>query len=153
MGRKKRRRSHPSPAPQLRPAPRRSGRRVVVADDDPEMRALLRCWLEAEGLEVDEVGDGIALVEYLVGSWMEDQALAGLRLVVTDQRMPGFDGTRVLEAVRAVGESVPVLLVTAFPEPGMVEHASKLGATAVLCKPVQKDEFLAAVKGAIGQCG
>jgi len=129
----------------------RKGNRVVIADDDGEMRALLRCWLEAEGFEVDEVDDGVALVEYLVGSWMDGPEQSGLRLMVTDQRMPGFVGTRVIESFRLIGENLPVLLVTAFPEPADVEHALALGVFEVLTKPVEKDRFLAVVQAALGQ--
>ena len=129
----------------------RRGHRVVIADDDGEMRALLRCWLEGEGFEVDEVDDGVALVEYLAGSWMDGPEQSGLRLVVTDQRMPGFFGTRIIEAFRHIGENLPVLLVTAFPEPADVEHALALGVFEVLTKPVEKEGFLAAVQAALGQ--
>ena len=100
---------------------------------------------------MDEVSDGVALVEYLVRCWMEDSKMAGLRLVVTDQRMPGFCGTRIIEAVRLVGEDLPVLLVTAFPEPALVEHALELGVTGVIAKPVDQEDFLARVRAVIGE--
>lgn len=103
--------------------------RVLVADDDPAMRALWTRLLEEElGAEVVTAGDGAAAITLLC----ED----GFDLLVTDLRMPRVSGMDVLRYARARWPHLPAFLVTGEASPFTVEEARRLGVD-VLAKPFQ----------------
>jgi PAS domain S-box-containing protein len=82
-------------------------RRILVVDDDPDLRRHLRHLLEKEGLEVDEAGDGRAALARLDEQWPE--------LILLDLLMPGMDGFAFLGELqrRKDGRFVPVVVLTA----------------------------------------
>lgn len=134
--------SAPVPGSQANPPLRRA--RVVVAEDQDEMRALLCLVLRSEGFEVHEAGSAPQLVDVLVG------ALSQLRpwspdLIVTDLRMPGGSGLEVLEQIRRYDWRMPVVLITAFADATIHAEARRLGAACVLDKPFEFEEFRARV--------
>ena len=107
--------------------------RVLVADDDPDIRFILRANLEAEGMAVDEAPDGV-------------QALAlaaGLRpdVLVLDVMMPGRDGLDVLAALRAdpATADMPVLVLSAKAGDGDIWEGWRAGADIYLTKPFEVD--------------
>ncbi len=103
--------------------------RVLVVDDEPDVRATLRAVLEADGYEVLEAASG-------------DEALRELarerpRLVLLDVRMPNMDGFQVAEAIRRwPGAFVPVILLTGSDDPASRARGIAAGADEVLSKPV-----------------
>jgi CheY-like chemotaxis protein len=84
-----------------------AARRVLVVDDDPDLRQHLRGVLEKEGLEVDEAGDGRAALTRLDEQWPG--------LILLDLLMPEMDGFAFLAELqrRGEGRSVPVVVLTA----------------------------------------
>jgi len=104
------------------------GLRILVADDDPEMRAWLRLALRPLATVPIEVGDGIELLEHLAETGTYDA-------VITDVRMPNVDGLRVVSMVRAAGLDTPILVITAFPEESLRSAVARLPGTALLAKP------------------
>src|SRR5512134_838843 len=84
----------------------RPPRRVLVVDDDEEMRALLRRTLEFDGYEVTERDRGTHVVETLRG--------APFDLIILDKEMPGLTGLDLLPILRREFPQVPVVFVTAF---------------------------------------
>ena len=117
--------------------------RVVIAEDEAIIRLDLRETLEEEGYEVvGEAGRG-------------DQALDLVRqlrpdLAILDVKMPGMDG---LEVARNIDQEkiCGVLILTAFSQREMVEHARDAGALAYLVKPFQKSDLIPAIEVAIGR--
>jgi CheY-like chemotaxis protein len=83
-----------------------AARRVLVIDDDPDLRQRLRDLLEEEGLQVDEAGDGRAALTRLDEQWPG--------LILLDLLMPGMDGFAFLTELqrRREGRSVPVVVLT-----------------------------------------
>ena len=67
-------------------------------------------------------------------------------LVITDVRMPGPSGVEMLEWLRGVVWSIPVIVITAFGDPVLHAEARRLGALAVLDKPFDVNELLALVR-------
>jgi len=121
--------------------------RVLIAEDDAEMRKLLAHVVRAEGHEVIEAPDGRRLLAYLQSAMMSDGA--GLPdLIVSDIRMPGYSGLDVLMAVREASLDVPVVLITAFGDPQTHNEAFELGA-AVLDKPFSLDDFRRTVQALV----
>lgn len=108
--------------------------RIVLAEDDREMRWMLCSVLRRDGHEVVEASDGIELVAAMT-------AINDVDLVVSDLRMPGVDGLEALRRLRHAGVEVPVLLMTAFPDQHVYEEASRNGAAGVLDKPFDIGDF------------
>jgi CheY-like chemotaxis protein len=83
------------------------GQRILVVDDDPDMRQRLRTMLEKRGLAVDEAGDGRAALTLLDERWPS--------LILLDLLMPEMDGFSFLAELqrRGEGHSVPVIVLTA----------------------------------------
>jgi CheY-like chemotaxis protein len=113
-------------------APR--GARVLVADDDAAMRAMVSTTLGHQGYEVYEAESGEELLwateSMVLSAWPWD----GFDLLITDLRMPGLSGFDVLRRLRAARYEGPVVLMTAFPDPGVEAEARRLHA-ALLPKP------------------
>lgn len=117
--------------------------RVVIAEDEAIIRLDLRETLEEEGYEViGEAGRGDRALE-LVRELRPD-------LAILDVKMPGMDG---LEVARHIDQEkiCGVLILTAFSQREMVEHARDAGALAYLVKPFQKSDLIPAIEVAIGR--
>lgn len=113
---------------------------ILLADDDREFTALLRDYLSGQGFGVSAVHDGDAAVERLVA------AKHGMDAVVLDVMMPGRDGFEVLKVVRAAGEAVPVLMLTARGEDIDRIVGLELGADDYLPKPANPRELVARLR-------
>ncbi|RKH60098.1 response regulator [Corallococcus llansteffanensis] len=130
-----------------RPAPGRAPR-ILIADDQPEMRALIRKMLVRRGYEVVEASDGPGLVQLLIDGLTADESRAP-DLIITDVRMPGFTGLEVLARLRREQWTTPVILITAFGDTQLHREALRLGAACVLNKPFELEELRGAVEAAL----
>ena len=124
--------------------------RVVVAEDDVEMRALVVSTLRRRGYEVVEARDGKELID-VVTLFFAARQPRGLDAVVSDIRMRGATGLSALEAIRAVDPALPVILMTAFPSEYVTSEAARLGARALLEKPFDLQRLVAIV-GDVAPC-
>ena len=110
--------------------------RILVVEDEPRLRALLRLYLEREGYEVTDAGDGrSALASY------EE---AGADLVILDLMLPGMQGETVLEALREQGD-VPILITSAKRTDADRIAGLRMGADDYLAKPFNPHEVTARV--------
>ena len=100
---------------------------ILVVDDDPDIREVLRDRLESYGYLVETAADGRAALEK-----MERLTPSG---VLLDIRMPGMDGLEVLGQIRDRHPSMPVVIVTAASAREDVIAAMRAGAQAYLLKP------------------
>lgn len=105
----------------------RSSARVLVVDDDDEMRRLLRRTLEFDGHHVTERDRGTRVLETL--------REAPFDLIILDKEMPDLSGLDLLPILRREFPQVPVLLVTAFGGRQVAVSALRLGAARYLEKP------------------
>jgi DNA-binding response OmpR family regulator len=112
------------------------GARILVVEDEPRLRELLRLYLEREGHQVTDVGDGATAIATF------DRA--GADLVVLDLMLPGMQGEAVLEALRASGD-VPVLITSAKRSDAERIAGLRLGADDYLAKPFNPRELTARV--------
>jgi CheY-like chemotaxis protein len=120
-------------------------RQVLLAEDDEGTRRIMAASLRGLGLDVTELDDGGRLLVAIASQYKSERALDRLALVVTDLRMPVFDGLDVIKGLRATRARVPVLVVTAHDTPDVREAVFRLGAT-FLAKPVDLDFFEQAVR-------
>lgn len=116
---------------------------ILLAEDDVDLRRLLARILRREGYEVVEARDGSDLLERL-GAAVIDRDVRPPDLVLSDVMMPGFSGLRILAGLREADWGMPFVLLTAFGSDQLRAEALRLGATAVLDKPIDP-ETLAAV--------
>jgi DNA-binding response OmpR family regulator len=117
--------------------------RVLVAEDDREMRALLTWSLREAGYFVHEVADGMGLCRDLVPQLIDEQD-EPFDLVISDVRMPGIDGLEVLRGLRYFPNRPPIIIITAFGDDALHQEAEKLGAR-VVDKPFDFDELIETV--------
>ena len=123
--------------------------RLLLAEDDFELRELLACILRADGHEVVEARDGDELWQLLSGqSSANERAFA---LVVSDVRMPGLTAFDVLMKLQRAARETPVILLTAFGDQTTHLRAMRLGATRVFDKPFDYDELRDAVQETLHQ--
>jgi DNA-binding response OmpR family regulator len=111
--------------------------RVLVADDDREIRAVLKLSLEEAGYEVEAVADG----KHAVRAHQERPA----DLLITDLFMPETDGLETVGYFRARHPRMPIIAISGWKAGQKADHlrvAQVAGADAVLRKPFTMDELL-----------
>ncbi len=131
--------------PNSRPAPAR----LLLAEDDFELRELLACVLRADGHEVVEARDGNELWQLLSGQ--SSGEVGAFALVVSDVRMPGLTAFDVLSRLQRTVAETPVILITAFGDQTTHLRALRLGASRVFDKPFDCDELREAVHETLHQ--
>lgn len=119
--------------------PDRRGRRILVAEDDPDVRELLVTRLSIAGYAVTTARDGAEAL-----SLMRDVSPAA---VILDLNMPRMDGFEVLSAMQLDPRAakLPVMVLTARNSPGDVKRVLELGARDYLSKPFSDQQMLARV--------
>lgn len=122
--------------------------RVLLAEDDDDLRHLMADALRADGHFVIEASDGDQLLNQIEHQ-IADTRRDNFAVVVSDVRMPGFWGTDVLAVLSCSKWTTPFVLMTAFGDSELHTQARELGATAVLDKPVDLDALRAVVRGAM----
>jgi CheY-like chemotaxis protein len=115
----------------------RTGRSVILAEDDPYMRTMLCGALEREGFRVTSVTDGLELVEAVKSSVDRSESP---HLIVSDVQMPGCTGLTALARLRKLNLRTPALLITAFGDEMTHDQAKSLGAS-ILDKPFDIYQF------------
>lgn len=114
---------------------------VLVVEDEQHLADGLRFNLEAEGYEVQTIGNGEAALELLTS---ERKRFAA---VVLDVMLPGMDGFTVAAELRRAGQFVPVLMLTARGRPEDVLRGFESGADDYLPKPFELAILLARLRG------
>lgn len=112
--------------------------RVVVAEDEAEMRYLLELDLRRNGVEVITVPDGRRLVQCI------ERLAAADRLpdaIISDVRMPVMDGLTAIERLRPLAPEVPVVVISGFTSRSTRDAAHRLGAR-TLDKPFDFDDLI-----------
>lgn len=118
--------------------------RVLVVDDDPDIRLLLRELLERAGYLVDEAMDGKSGLRQLFANTPA--------LVILDVTMPDMDGYQTLERIRDLSE-VPVLMLTARSQELEKVRGLSAGADDYVAKPFGRQELLARVQALLRRSG
>src|SRR5499433_585676 len=117
--------------------------RILVIDDDAGVRESLRMTLEYDGYDVAGAAtgqEGIALVEREAPD-----------LVLLDVKMPGMDGLEVLDRLRSVNETLPVVVVSGHGTISTAVEATKKGAFDFIEKPFASDRVLVSLRNALDQ--
>ncbi len=112
--------------------------RILVVDDEPNVRRMVKDALSMQGHTIEEAADGIEAARCL-----RDEAFD---IVVTDLQMPRMDGKRLAELARQIVPDIGVIIMTAYPSDASILSAFKGGAAAYLLKPVDLYDLFRAVK-------
>jgi len=116
--------------------------KLLIIDDEPHIRQMMRMTLEAAGYQVDEAADGQAgLDRYRDGGDYD--------AVVLDQKMPGLDGLETLRRIKDLAPEACVLMVTAYASIELAVDAMRAGAMDFLRKPMTPEALRSAVAAAI----
>ncbi len=107
--------------------------RVLVVEDIPEVRLLLRLLLEVKGFQVEEAGDGREGVRKAI-DWRPEVA-------VMDIGLPGFDGYEVARRVSALDGNIRLIALTVYGSPEDRRRAFEAGFDVHLTKPADPDEL------------
>lgn len=117
--------------------------RILLVDDAPLMRALLREILEGEGYEVSaEAVNGEEAIE----RYREIRP----QVVTMDILMPGLDGIASLRAIRSMDAAARVVMVSAVGQEGLITEAMAAGAAAYILKPFNQAQVVTTLKKVVG---
>src|SRR6202795_3137503 len=107
--------------------------KILIVDDETNVRLNYRITLETEGYRVFEAVSAAGALEELIGSSFD--------LAILDMRMPETDGLELLAKMREIGITVPTMIVTAYSDVPHAVQAMKLGAIDFLQKPLRPEEL------------
>src|SRR5262245_21259929 len=113
--------------------------RILVADDEPNLRRVLTAILRRDGHEVVQATAG-------------DEAMGlldGIDVLVTDLRMPRVDGMELLRHAVKVQPQLPVIMITAYGSVGQAVEAIKAGAFDYIEKPFEQDQIRVIIDKAV----
>lgn len=116
--------------------------RVLIVDDEPSMREMLRIMLKTEGCDAEIVPRGEDAISRL-------EAGERYSIVLTDLKMPGISGLDVLRAVKRHDPACQVILMTAFASAETALEALREGAYDYMIKPFKRDQAVSVVRRAL----
>jgi two-component system chemotaxis response regulator CheY len=119
--------------------------RVLVVDDEPDVRTVVRLTLEKAGYDVLEAEDGEKAIEAINAG--ENRLV--LDVVICDIRMPKINGVEAIAYFQREYPHVPLLVLTAFPNTDMAVSFMGQGVVEYLVKPVEAERLKAAVAKAM----
>lgn len=120
---------------------------ILIVEDEPAIRELLRMTLAASGFSSDEAGDGIQALERI--------AAAKPDLVLLDWMLPGLDGLGVLRRLKAdpATAELPVILLTAKSEESDIVLGLEMGASDYITKPFSNKVLIARIRALLRRTG
>jgi two-component system chemotaxis response regulator CheY len=118
-----------------------SAGRILLVDDDAAVRKSVRLTLTKAGYEVVDAEDGVQGVQAIRAG---DNPLM-VDTIICDLNMPKMDGREAIRFFRSQFPSVPVIVLTGYPESLHAEWLQEHTVTAVLTKPAQADDLIDAV--------
>lgn len=109
--------------------------KVLLVDDSGVMRKIILRALNAMGVtDVTEAADGVEAM-----ALFQEESFS---LVLSDWNMPNMNGLELLQAIRATGSTIPLIMITTESEQGRVLQAIQAGASNYLVKPFDQDMLM-----------
>jgi len=118
--------------------------KILVVDDEENIRKSLKMILEYEGCQFLEAADGEEALGIL-------EETVGLDLILLDIKLPGMDGLEVLSEIKKKPYSPEVIMISGHGTIGTAVEATKLGAFDFLEKPLQRERVLLGIRNALNQ--
>jgi two-component system, NtrC family, response regulator AtoC len=123
--------------------PSKTGPRVLLAEDDPEVRSYLEMALRGQGYAIDMADDGEEALDILANT-------PGIAAVLLDIVMPRRDGLETLKEIRRTNTTLPVIMVSGASSPLNVVEAMRNGANDFLGKPVNHSDLRKVLQSVLG---
>jgi len=114
---------------------------ILIVDDEKNYQIILKTLLSQEGYEVLSAGDGITALRIFQDSDID--------LVITDLKMSNMSGLELLERIKALNESVPVIIMTAYGTIDTAVEAMKKHAYDFITKPFENERLISTVRKAL----
>jgi two-component system chemotaxis response regulator CheY len=115
--------------------------RILIIEDDPDIRDVLKLQLEQGGHQVIEAKDGEEGIDLM----KKGSNLLQVGLIITDIRMPKVNGVEAIDYIKANAPSIPILVITGYPETELAVSLLQKGVKDYLVKPVEKEVLLSKV--------
>ena len=112
--------------------------RILIIEDDPDIREILKVQLEQGGHQVIEAKDG----QEGIGLMKKGSNLLQVGLIITDIRMPKVNGVEAVDYIKANAPSIPIMVITGYPDAKLAVDLLQKGVKDYLVKPVEKDTLL-----------
>lgn len=113
-------------------------KRMLVIEDDEEMRSMLKDFLEEEGLEIESARDALEAFHKL--------GVQSFDLILTDLRMPGSSGLDIIPRIKRLRPETSIVVITASGSEDIHRKAIERGATLYLEKPLRFPELRANIE-------
>ncbi len=124
---------------------RPAAQKLLIIDDEPELREVLVALLDEEGLEISLAVNGLEGIQKLTETSFD--------AVLSDEKMPKKAGLDVLRWMRASQIQTPFIIHTGYGQANMMDEATRLGVFAFLEKPWQEKILIETVKRALAAGG
>ena len=131
--------------PLVATALRGAGERILVVEDDPQVRAVARRALQGAGYAVYEAITGLAAIHFMASHPGE------IDLIVSDVVMPGVNGREMADRLRHSNPEVPILFVSGYPGTEIERRGLDLMRATFIPKPFPPEVLIAAVHDALAR--
>ncbi len=118
--------------------------KILIIDDEKDVRDLVKLHLESSSLKYDfvEAENGEEVIQIL----SNDCNMMDIAIAICDIRMPKINGIECVNFLRQEAPSLPVIVLTGFPDPEIAAYLTKQGIQAYLVKPVDKKKLVETVQ-------
>ncbi len=116
----------------------RSHERILIIENDPDIRDILKFQLEQGGHQVIEAKDGQEGIDLM----KKRSNLHQVGLIITDIRMPKVNGVEVIDYIKANVPSIPIIVVTGYPDKDLAVKLLQKGVKDYLVKPIEEATLL-----------
>ena len=116
--------------------------KILVVDDEADLRDVIKLQLEQRGLNVLEAVDGQNAIDILKSG----DNMVNVGLILCDIRMPKVNGVECIRFLREQAPGIPVVVITGYPDSGLANDLMEKGVKEYLVKPVTKEKLLAVVE-------
>ncbi len=120
--------------------------RILIAEDDKDIRYSLTALFDSIGYQVTEAQDGCEFLDQLAPFILATANDSPPDVILTDVRMPGFDVLNIIEGLRQMGWRIPIFVFSAFADSAMYQRVKQVGVTKFFHKPLDFDQLEQAVR-------
>ena len=115
--------------------------KILVVDDEADVRDVIKLQLESRGLNVLEAVDGQNAIDILKSG----SNMMNVGVILCDIRMPKVNGVECIQFIREQAPGIPIVVITGYPDTELASDLLKKGVKDYLVKPVEKEKLLAVV--------